>query len=509
MNEAPGKEKRRLIPRWRSSRKASDAGEIEASRATARAAERASPGSHLVELEGRWRERQDPQSAAELVSGALAFDALPVGRSAAEALVRDASTNPLAAGASAILLRRLGVEVPESFVEERAPHLAESSCIGAIKKLLRLEPRNPILLVDLARHYVNLGQKDRAENFLDRAVKLRSDSRFVLRAASRFLVHKGATEKALDLLRRYGQPTDPWILAAEISIATILQLPSRNQKQAVLLSTDEGLRPRSRSELSAALASQAYDRNEFKRARQFFRAAMFDPSDNVVAQLEWATTRLEKIEPSQEALGGPFAFEARARRAFTIGQFALALQESLAWLEDEPFSSRPATYCSFIASLVLEDFELGAECARRGLIANPSTVMLRNNLAYALACQGRLADAEAELKRIHTTPSEHDAFVVKATEGLLLFRRGFAEEAVQKYKEAIASAEKEGDPRFVALCRCVLARERNLVTPGSGEADLAEVQMKLLGVPPEDRRIVEAVLAREQRRSKLLTRGEE
>jgi hypothetical protein len=82
----------------------------------------------------------------------------------------------------------------------------------------------------------------------------------------------------------------------------------------------------------------------------------------------------------------------------------------------EPFSLRPAGTGSFIAVSYLGDGKLGEMFCRRGLIANRGSSALHNNLAVALAIQGRIEEAKKELGNIKSHHSITEQVVNFATQ---------------------------------------------------------------------------------------------
>ena len=118
-------------------------------------------------------------------------------------------------------------------------------------------------------------------------------------------------------------------------------------------------------------------------------------------------------------------YEALAWNNFTQGRMINALEQGKSWILDQPFAISPISFTAMVASLT-ENFEMGKGILNFGLRANPENVMLRNNLAFALASNNEPEMAESELERIdRTNITIQESIVITATEGLIRFRKGF------------------------------------------------------------------------------------
>src|SRR5439155_22265534 len=95
------------------------------------------------------------------------------------------------------------------------------SRIRVLRQRSIAEPRNAFVWVDLALLYTTLGLRDQAARAIRIALALAPEDRFVLRCASRFLVHIGDAERAHHILKRSeATPYDPWLMAAEFAVSS-------------------------------------------------------------------------------------------------------------------------------------------------------------------------------------------------------------------------------------------------------------------------------------------------
>ncbi len=76
--------------------------------------------------------------------------------------------------------------------------------------------------LDLAFYQTMENHVDKAKRSMLVAMQLAPENRFVLRCASRFFLHLNDPDHARDILiRSEGIKTDPWLMAAEISMSAI------------------------------------------------------------------------------------------------------------------------------------------------------------------------------------------------------------------------------------------------------------------------------------------------
>lgn len=451
---------RHVIPRWRSVRRTVEAGEFQQ-----RLSSRPSPSQSddvLADVERRWKETKDQVSAAELVSAGLIL-----GR---REHVRDAATFLASVGQNE-LLRGLGVRaLDDSQVaglrDPTRPAQGETFERHLRRQLHQdrlnstLDPRNALTWATMARRYTMLGQRVQADRALTVALSFAPSSRYVHRIATRFYVHIGEPERAYRLLQGFGRTqTDPWLLAAFLAVANLADLPTGTLRPARRIISESDFRPIEKAELASELGTMEMRAGQDRRARQLFRQSLERPTDNSLAQAEWASHHLAQLEvPLDDET--PFAAEARALSAAEGGEWEDALVQAKNWLDDQPFDERAAIHGSFVAAVALERWDDSIAIARAGLRSSPRHPLLVNNLAFALIQDGNLDEAERVLRTAdRSTASPHDLVSLKATEGLLALRRGESPIGRTLYREAIASAHKLRSDRQEAMAGAMLLQE--------------------------------------------------
>jgi tetratricopeptide (TPR) repeat protein len=415
----------------------------------------------LAAREAGWRAHPDLHSAMEFVAAAnVTLDAARA-RDAAAFIVQSANPRP---ALLELAQRNLGsgedleVPIPDQMeLEVTRGH----GMAGVLKRRLRSDPRNALAWSDLALEYAVLGQRQQAEAAMRVALALAPQHRLILRSAARLYVHIDDLERAHRLLIRPALTRrDPWLMAAEIAIADLSGRPPRSVRAARSAIEDAAYQPRSVTELASALATLEFQEGRSKQARRLFGVALTHPTENSLAQAEWASRRLGGLPVQDQVRADQGAFEARARLAYEERDWQAAVREAWGWLMDQPFSMEPAAFGSCVAEMGLRDLNLSVQFAAVGRRANPQDPTLINNLAYAQVEQGEIDAAAATLRLIPAPPLADAAGVSwRATEGLLAYRRGDRLVGRQRYREAIAAAKSLNLHERRAMASLMLARE--------------------------------------------------
>ncbi len=410
----------------------------------------------LKRLQRAWRDEGTEIAAAEFAGAAIivgdpefAVDAL--------AVLQQSSNGP----------RRALSTDPDDLSPSMPPDLSKIARLesfwwpGVADARLRTvrDPRNPIAWADLARHYMILGELDRAHRALGVARALAPRSRYLLRAQVRLLVHSGNPRGALKALEASPRTReDPWLMAASLSVSAGAGLRIVGFKAANRIITAGNFSRRELSELHSELATIELNDSD-RRARASFRRSLLAPTGNSLAQAEWARTRLSDLEVPLDDPAVPFKDEAASLAASERGEWRSALGHASQWLFDQPFDPRAAIQLSYIAAAGLDDYQQSLRAALFGLKSSPDNVTLRNNAAYALLELGDIRTAQAHLDVI-ATPATHERVAVNATRGLLAYRKGDLAQGEALYRQAIKIAQRTGDTGAEAIALGMLMRER-------------------------------------------------
>lgn len=349
----------------------------------------------------------------------------------------------------------ISISDPEAFDHRRA-----SIRVATMRAIVRREPRNAIRWADLALAHISLGAHEDAEREMRVAVTLAPANRHILRCAAKLYVVRDNAKRSHELL--VADPAvlrDPWLQAAELATAELTGRTSKYIRRARQVVDDRQFEPWHISELASELATAELNAGNVKKARRYMRAALQDPTENSLAQAEWASEQgVEK--PHEDALTGPRSFEARARSHVQQDRFLDAAAEGLHWLADQPFDQEPALFTSYWASVGAEDYQLAIKAARQGLVAHPNNPMLLNNLVFALALSGDVPGADSELKKLNSVSTEADDHpTLAATRGLVAFRQGHIEQGRSYYQKALERLQASSDNQLTSLAALFWARE--------------------------------------------------
>jgi tetratricopeptide (TPR) repeat protein len=443
---------RRVIPRWRDS--SAHLAEPEGLPVGAHDVGATSAPVHWADTAREkleeWKSDPSPGVTADALSLGVFPDAqailVPIARA-----VRESGADIPAAQQS--LIRKILGEP-----EPKHKDLGDSKvAVRLLRQRLRLSLENPIALVDFARHQITLGHARAAERAIRMACAIAPKDRFVLRSASRFFVHQGDAEAALRLLKGSEQvATDPWLLACDMTVASVAGRAPQNVRRARELLRSESLPPEHLTELASAVATLDLDAGRTKEARRLFHQALHRPNDNTVSQVQWAAMETGlPFDAREEWLHGKKFHELRCLRASEIGDFEGVLEHAHPWHVDEPFSSRPMVMSSHVNGL-LARFQAAEADARAGLTSNPEDVSLLNNLVYAYAAQDKLEEATITLRRVLQVEKQLPSAHTLANVGCLLIRTGDFERGVAAYRAAM---DKMHSREFSARALAFLARE--------------------------------------------------
>jgi tetratricopeptide (TPR) repeat protein len=453
------KEKRNVIPRWRSFRDTLALGELDAFQQQ-RPELPAQQIGFAAERIQAWQSRRSVWTAADLVGAALALQEPEQARDAASFLLNaPGAPTPVKRLASKLLDGEQSPTLTE--IRDNVEEMDEvSSSIHSTRSLLSAHPQNPIRWVDLARYYTILGLRSRAARAMAVAIGLNSTNRFVLRAASRFYLHYGDPDRAHFLLKN-SPPVkqDPWLLAAEIAVAAASDKSPVFVREGRSCLEAGKFRASELTELTSELATLEFTNGKIRGAKKLFKSSLASPNENSLAQAGWVSEHVG-LNLNVGAFDIPLKFEAEAWNMFEVSSWEAALKNARLWLLDQPFSSRPATLASYLASSVFQDYGQCIDIVERSLLSNPNDITLLNNLAFALAMNGDAKQAQEILNKvdIESVP-EIDRVVLIATQGLIHYRSERIREGRESYLRAVEIAAENGDRIHHAIAMLYLANE--------------------------------------------------
>jgi tetratricopeptide (TPR) repeat protein len=456
---------RHVIPRWRDFKTTLALGELKNSKA--RKAIMSVDREAIARRVGEFETNRDIWHAADLLSSAFVVGDLDAVDLAKKFILENPTRAPKALISLASGLSEGGIRSDLSPLEEDA----QRRLIHEIRARLRSQPLNAILWVELSRLYTLRGNSKSALRCMTTAANLAPDNRFVVRSAARLFLHEHEASTALRVIRKAaGVKRDPWLLAAEIAIASASRSTSLFAKIGTNRNEDDNISPFARTELSSALGTLEMENGKERKARQLFRRSLEKPNENSLAQVEFANHRIGGLEIQEGSFAVPRTFEASANLSLTAGEWHNAIVQGVEWFHDQPFSKHPAVFTSYVSSLIGE-YDRSISILTQSLNANHKDLTLINNLAFALASANKWQEAHERLKGIDIeTISGVEAITLAATKGLVLFRAGFPDSGRLFYKLAMSRAVTQSDPRYRAMASLYLAREELLAYTEAAEA---------------------------------------
>lgn len=406
-----------------------------------------------------WREFHTVWHATDFLSASVVSNRTGDAQDAARFLLE----NPSDVSVSALSLARSiapgGTSEQGDFDENWA------EVVRRLRTSLATDPRSAMQWSDLALAHTVLGNRRNALRSMNVAISLAPDNRFVLRTAARCFQHWGEPDRAHALLRSSAATLrEPWLLSAEVAIASARQRPPTFFAAGRSMVKDRSFSSRDVSELACGLGSIEFEAGAKRHARPLLVSALKEPTENSVAQVEWLFSKDNRQFPGGglEQFQTPMLFEATAVENYVKGEWVEALASAKQWLEFQPFSSRPAELGSYAASLIGQ-FNDAVDMLASVRASNPDDQMVFNNLAYFSAMGGKLEDGKRWLEKVNWTELDADQLpILTATAGLLKFREGDVEGGRAMYGRAVLQAQKTDGPRVEAVALINLSREEML-----------------------------------------------
>jgi tetratricopeptide (TPR) repeat protein len=444
---------RRLLPRWRSLARTPTheliTARVKRSRRTRRAA---------IELENavaRWNETKALGDASDVVDAAIVSGNYSVAAPVARFILADGNgVSGLNDAAKQILGEVTDRPEPELTPTGERTESKIIERIRALKRRLYYTPRDALSALEIARLQALMGQTRAAAKYIEYAIKLAPNDRYILRSATRFWASHSMSERALEAIWASDVVRiDPWVQAAEVAAATMCDRSPRwaAKKERELIS--QGHSSVQYSELAGGLATlELHAGSSLKKIRALTRLSLRSPTENALAQAVWVRHRVGfDFDVDSYLKSVPNANEAATRAAYEVGDYQASAEACWKWLGDENFSARAALAGSFITTCLLGHYSSALEFVEQGLRANPGEPMLWNNKIVALAYLGRAREAENLLPQLDGL-QDHATIkpFVQAAHGLVAFRLGNIARGRECYRRAILLCNELANGRLAA-----------------------------------------------------------
>ncbi len=472
----PAGSTRNMLPRWRSLSRTLESHELSNPKLPSAVGSYGHFDPDFLDKIQRSRVSPNLVHAAELLEASLVMGYEAEAVNAARRIINSKVAVDLVRKNAALVLARTGnhLDIPPDLIDggkEDTAHIW--------RERTRLHPHDALAWLELALAQISSRAEPSARRNISVALSLAPQNRHILRSAARFYIHTHQNDRAHDLiLRSEATPYDPWLIAAEVSTAAHAGRASRYLKHGLRLLEEKGRLPRQITELAGAAGTRTLADGDRKRGRRLMELSLADPTGNSLAQAEWVSQNYgERFQQGDQVNRLSDAKEALAIRYFRTGNFKLATKLAREWIVEERFSSR-AYVCASAAAAVDEDYKAAEELASEGLKHDPTSESLLNSRIFALACLGRLEDAETLLRPLASRIGKGDMMegVVCANQGLIAFRSGNADAGGDFYKKAIGLFARKQLREQELAARAYYAREASR----AGIADAAKLVADVL-----------------------------
>ena len=448
---------RRVVPNWKSFSKTAHLGELNSFNK-----EKNISSYSLIEYIDDWKLNKTVPFAGDLLSAAISNNQIGLleVRDAAKFILENRNDSTISQKSLASAILNSKIQTTEQQIDEiNDENLFD--CILSIEqiyaKIAKLKqriiayPYNPILYVELSRYYISIGQAEHAIIAINKALFLGKNNRFILRSAARLYLHLKDKEQALHVLRRSElTKNDPWLLASEISISSMIKKNSNNIKRGLNIIDSSNFSFASVSELASSIGTLEYINGANKKSKKLFHKSLIEPNDNSLAQAEWAASK-SLIQDSDllniHSLPKNSFYESCALSSFNRKEYNNSIRFASDWIEDMPFAKRPILFASSISTTHLKKYDLSEKILKIGLQANPFDAQLINNIAYACALNDELEKADNYLAQIKSNfiIDKSTEICLLATKGLINFRKGFNDSGRELYLQAIEKTNEFKD----------------------------------------------------------------
>lgn len=374
------------------------------------------------------------------------------------------------------------------------------SGIQSIRARLRIDSDNPLLQLDLAWLYSSIGESDRAYKAASISASRCHGSRTILRRASRFFAHHGDYFRAhAEVAREARRTSDPWLVSAELSFAQVCEIRSEWEKHIRKHLRSKQVMTPARCEMAASLGTLEAERGNAKSAIRMINLSLAMPDDNILAQAYWLNEQNQLARMKLGTFDLSNAYEASARRASHDARWNDCLDAVEAWISEEPYSSRPYAFGSYITAVAQGDFKLSLQYAMRGLGSNKGDEVLVNNLLVASLMLGREVEDVSHVFRSLVAQLKESKSTSFATAGLLMFALGDSCKGRHLYKKAVDLFERAQDPLGKCVAQLFWAQSEKLFGDSGRVDELSSVDKRM--VPKSAIAIIEAMERRVQQAS--------
>jgi len=439
---------RAMVPRWRSLARTSRQELRSSRRATSLSA---NPSASLDKRLLAWRRDRSIVSAAEVVDAAATLGQPEAAIGPAKFLLDSGSD--VAGGVLRAARRALGQVADSTELDlgnfGSAPDQQVQARINQLKDRLRSDPRDALVAIEIARLQTLSGQAKSARRYVDLAVRLQHNNRYILRSAARYFTFVEEPDLALHVLTNSDAiRSDPWIQAAEVATSDLCGKTPKWTHKAIATFTASTKQDVASSELALGLATLEHKAGgKRKLVRRLAENGLRNPTENAIAQAVWLERNAAIDVSSGVVLAERTdATEALAMKHYEDEEYLKCTQNAWRWVKDQPFSPRGYLLGACCASIQLHDHQQALNFCEAGLLVHRSQPLLLNCLMFSQTYMGYIHQAEATLSRLEGFSRDPQIGpFVDAGRGLLAYRRNDIVGGREHYLAAMKTASVNGD----------------------------------------------------------------
>lgn len=444
-------EKRQLIPRWHTSRKALPLQYPTLKKKNIVVNSTNSHDPWLEEARSDWNKKRTVFNAVEL-NVALFMNGMYEDADYLSTLsfLLD-NYNMLAPGVQSFINSSAEAKETEFYALES--NMTDLS-IRNVRGFLKRNPRDVFSWVDLAFYYTIKGEDEKAYRCLKTGWGLNKYIPFVARSFARFLVHKDNPEEALWVLSRSeNSRNNPLLTSAHISIANSFDLPgvrvSNGRKILKNFSGDMGRV----SDLAASLGTIEFENGNLKKAKKMFQTSLLVPSENALSQYGWLKQK-HGFSIDEELSLPESSIENDANKYYVSGDFLSCRDKLIEFHSFQPFTDASIVDAGYMSLVGLKDPNFITESL---YYKRPKTQMSfggLNNLVVAKLLKNDFYGIESDFKLLAKKAESREGGakgVFIATSGLMMFKIGDECKGAELYESAIEFFKKRKDERAVGI----------------------------------------------------------
>lgn len=326
--------------------------------------------------------------------------------------------------------------------------------ISRLRSIVAKFPKDYMTWCDLGFYYTILGMTEKAERCMEISWNLCNGHPYIARSYARFFVHNDEPEKALWLLKKSGGLNkDPLITSASIAIGSAFEIGGVDiSKARRLLDGYTGIRAFS-SELAASIGTLEYNNGKKKKAKDYFKSALIEPSENALSQYKWLCHKTG-FSVNGDPNGNALTVEGNVHQLYVQGNFEDCRAKLLELFSFQPISDGPISDAGYMSLVGLNDPDFVIQLSENRVPKTHMSFGELNNLTVAKLMKNDLESAEVCMRLLakKIDPEKPDfRGIYLATSGLVMFKLGDVDSGKDLYQKAIKYFESRKAYRSVAL----------------------------------------------------------